>query len=247
MTTLTTWIMTKSGITRDGESGDATLIATDFAGAAPIRSKFLFAVEFELRANIGLTNTGTDDLALIEYDLKTAGRPSININQEDVNYYGYRTKVATRMNYGTVQLSFYEDALNNANGLLWKYINAISPISTRTVEPSSKHSTDVNIDATQQTIGPLPGDARDGIFKSMKVYHYSPSGDRYLKTTYTYLNPKLETASYDELDMSTSDASTVTLVFTVDGITKKDEYVSINGRGEPITTIETGEDLAGFA
>lgn len=242
--------MTKSGITREGPAGDATLIATDFAGSAPIRSKFLFSVKFELRANIDLTNLGTDDLGLIEYDLKTAGRPNININQEDVNYYGYRTKVATRINYGTVQLVFYEDALNNVNGLLWKYINTISPISSRTTAPSSKHVFDttnnknVQIDSTQQTVGPLPNDARDGIFKSMEVYHYSPSGDRYLKTTYTYLNPKLESASYDELDMGTSDPSTVTLIFTVDGITRKDEYVSASNLGEPITTIDTGEDLA---
>jgi len=184
---------------------------------------------------------------IIKYDLKSAGKPSITINQEDANYYGYRTKVATRMNYGTIQLVFYEDALNRANNLLWNYLNAISPISTLVTPPSSKHVIgESDIKSQQGSIGPLPNDARDGIFTFMKIYHHYPAGDHHGVTTYNCHNPKIESASYTELDMSSNEAATVTITFTIDGCTithSNNSNIDNSGFSEPYTTINDGANL----
>lgn len=215
MTTLSAWLLNKSsGIS---ELDSAGITKSDMAGASPIKSRFLFSVEFETRQNIYGDNNdllGSESLGEIAYDLKAATRPNVSVNYEDANYYGYRTKVATRISYGTVSLTFYEDSINRANDLVWRYINTISPIS-RHDSAGTSFSTEPE---GKQTVGPLAINAQDGIFKSMKVHHYYPISNGYGHTVYTYLNPKLETVQYDDLDMSVSEASTLTLVFVYDGV-----------------------------
>ena len=222
-------------------------IAKPLADNAPPRTRFLFTVQFDTRVDIGI-DKGSADMAAIEYHLKTAGKPNITANQEDINYYGYRAKVLTRNNYGTIQLTFYEDALNKANDLLWKYMQAVSPLTkfAGTVGPTSiaANNGGDHMMTEQQTVGPLPGDARDGIFKTMTVHHYYPKGSTRGHTAYTYFNPKIESASYDELDMSANEASTITIVFSVEGVRvdhldggkiNADERLSIDGQAQATT------------
>lgn len=221
MTTLTSWLLSKKRYTQsEGEdTGGADYIDSDMVGDSPVKLGFLFTVEFEKRADINLNILGSADLEKMQYDLKSASRPSITINQEDVNYYGYRTKVSTRMNYGTIQLVFYEDALNRSSSLLWKYINEISPISNTQISPLST-SKETNIPEEHKTIGPIGrtgADARDGIFKSLTLHHHYPVSQGRGRTVYTCFNPKLESATYSDFDMTHSEASTITLTFTIDG------------------------------
>lgn len=242
MTTLTTWVLNNQ---LHGED----FIGAPLADIAPPKTRFLFTVEFIPRSDTG-ADKGSDDMAAIIYHLKTAGRPNITANQEDINFYGYRAKVLTRNNYGTIQLTFYEDALNTANDLLWLYMSAVSPITNLSTNsnnqlPSSRSEANGNdrMMTEQQTVGPLPNDARDGIFKMMKVHHYYQNGFSRGHTVYTYHNPKIESASYDELDMSSSEASTISITFSVEGINvehldesfEDDTLLSLDG-STPITT-----------
>lgn len=212
MTTLTTWVLNNR---LNGED----FIATPLADITPPKTRFLFTVEFKPRVDLGI-DLGSPDMAKIVYHLKTAGKPNLTANQEDINFYGYRAKVLTRNNFGTIQLSFYEDSLNTANDLLWLYMNAVSPLTTLNTTPSSRSEANGGdrMMTEQQSVGPLPNDARDGIFSAMIVHHYYPKGFSRGHTVYTYHNPKIESASYDELDMTSSEASTITVTFSVEGI-----------------------------
>ena len=191
----------------------APKIYHDLGGIDAPKLKFIFTVEFGFR---GINpHKGTKDLQTIEYDLKSATRPNISVNQEDVNYYNYRTKVATRVSFGTVRLSMYEDSLNVANGLIWDYIKAISPITRQPQLSISTEGESVSPD-TASTIGPLTD--TDGPIAWMKVHHHYTQNGQNKVTTYTYGNPKIENVDIDELDMSSNEASTVNITFTVDSV-----------------------------
>jgi hypothetical protein len=236
MTTLAAWLINKSALSRNGDGDGVDFIATDMVGSSPIKTKFLFTVEFQPRAGtegvLSMFTRGTDssnestkinlgapEMELIEYDLKTAGRPNPTINYEEINYYGFRTKVATRAAYGTVQLVFYEDALNRANNLLWLYLNTVSPLTRVSItDVANTNFSTEDVEFMRQTISELPNGAADGIFAAMNVHHFYPVESGRGVTRYVYLNPRIESASYDELDMAGSDASTVTIVFNFDGV-----------------------------
>lgn len=206
---LSNWILTRS----DGNYPDATLIQHDFGELNRPKTSFLFTAEF------GLTfqgDRGAKQLEAITYDLKNASRPQINVNLEDVNFDGYRAKVATRISFGTVKLTFYEDSLNTAQQFLWSYLNEISPLTKLAArgENTYTHSEEVigganGIDAMAYPDGPIAW---------IKVHHHYISGDKSKVTTYVYTNPKLESVEYSDLDMTMSEATTVTLTFAAEAI-----------------------------
>lgn len=218
-TTLSGWLLynTENAV-------NVPTISNDFSGIGAPKLKFLFTAEFGIRSDSLLTdaNAGSKSMQLIRYDLKAATRPNITINNEDANYYGYRTKVATRTNFGTVRLTFYEDSFNNASDLVWKYLNSVSPLTrVQTLGISTIANTPIGIADGTAGVGPLAANSVDGPLQYIKVYHYYSGGEweNGGVTEYTYFNPKIESIEFDELDMSSSDASTVSVTFTADAIT----------------------------
>lgn len=219
--TLTTWLLSNV----DNPDGAMTT-ANTLAGDGSPKLKFLFTVEFAFRQSLGGADRGSRQLQLIKYDLKNATRPNVSINQEDVNFYNYRTKVATRANYGTIKLTFYEDCFNTSNDLLWNYIKAISPIASYSAEAVN---TTLEVDQQASSIGPML--YTDGPIQWLKLHHHyiRSSGSKEAGktegrvTTYKCLNPKIESVEMDDLDMSSSEASSITVTFTIDGVIQSDE------------------------
>lgn len=217
-TTLTSWILNNAS-----DTNGTLRIANQLGGDGAPKLKFLFSVEFAFRKDFGV-DKGSSKLEIIRYDLKTASRPSVSVNQEDVNFYNYRTKVATKTTFGAVKLTFYEDSLNTANDLLWKYLRNVSPITNYTGDPSidsgGEETTGILADGGISTIGDLVH--TDGLIKWMKVNHHyvKYGGDKpeERKTTYTCANPKVETIESDELDMAGGDASLVSVTFSIDSV-----------------------------
>lgn len=217
--TLTTWIL------GNVDNPDAALqTANTLAGDGAPKLKFLFSVEFAFRDLLDGVDRGSRDLQIIKYDLKSASRPNVTVNYEDANFYNYRTKVATKVNYGTIKLTFYEDSLNTSNSLLWNYIKSISPIASYSAESPS---TDLEIERQASSLGPLSHP--DGPIKWMKLHHHyirsSEKGAEPRVTTYKCLNPKIESIEMEDLDMTSSDPSTVTITFIIDGVIQSDEKV----------------------
>jgi hypothetical protein len=206
----------------DGSS-DFSALSSDipdaFATYEQPKLKFLFTVSFTPRTSVlNLKETGADDMDSLRFALKRATRPSPTVVYQDMNFYGMRTKVAIKMDYGTVTLTFYDDVVNNAHSLVSRYINSISPISTQTA--LNADNLDV-FSANNKTIGALAH--KMGPFQSMKVTHHMLDNSLSDVTTpkqvyYEYLNPKIINVNLDELDMTQSDTTNVEIVFVYDSV-----------------------------
>lgn len=194
-------------------------IGSEFAGYDAPKLKFLFTLSFELGETLGF-NQGNDDMGRIVYACKSATRPNINVNYVEVNSYNYRYKVATRTDVGTVTVTFYDDNKNTAHGILQDYLNAISPVSNK--ERGTNYYLQENIQQWA-SLGPLPQNDADGLIKSLRVTHhynsgYSGEAAYFSKVHYDYINPKIQQFNWDELDMSASDASMISVTFVYDSV-----------------------------
>lgn len=206
--------------------GQKANIGTEFAGRDIPKMKFLFTVSFEFGEalsqyiNGGGLNVGNDDMAKIEYACKNATRPNININYAEVNSYNYRYKVATKTDFGTVTLTLYDDNKNTAHDFLKYYLWKVSPVSTR--EAGTSYYTKENIQ-NWASLGPLRTADADGLIKTMRITHHyaennelSARGHRMIH--YDYINPKIQSFSLDDLDMTVSDVNTITFTFVYDSV-----------------------------
>lgn len=170
-------------------------VKDDFVTKNRPKLKFNFTVAFEFRGDLKnklkrleTTNELADEQ--VNFAIKQVTRPNPTINYQDVNFYNYRTKVATSIDQGTVQLTFYDDTGNVAHDIYEHYIKAISPIAnlskqeadslyegqsglfnndtTTNIYSPAKHST--------SSIGPLPSDSvmgpESGLIKSISLRHW---------------------------------------------------------------------------
>lgn len=178
--------------------------------------KFNFTIQFVPRGYLNLSSQsqGNELMEEMEFAAKTASRPKPTINYQDVNFYNFRTKVATSINYGEVSVSFYDDPNNWAHDIVTQYLQTVSPLYGKEAPQAD------NLDAlglsSSAGIGPLNGN-RHGPMKSIIVTQYYSKGEAGVKNTkYEYLNPKLISVDFDDLDMSVSEFNLVTINFTFD-------------------------------
>lgn len=215
---LTNWRLYRDQVA----GGSPANVGTEFAGSDAPKLKFLFTVSFEFGETLRTKlSAGSDDMGSATYGCKNVTRPNININYVDVNSYNYRFKVATKTDYGQVSLTLYDDNKNTAHNLFTKYLYEISPISRIPPGPDYKLT-----DQPMQrfaSLGPLPTMEAAGLIQRMRVTHHvnsnyddDPNSVRWVR--YDYANPKIQSFSLDELDMSVSDASAITINFVYDSV-----------------------------
>jgi hypothetical protein len=184
--------------------------ADNFGGADQPKVKYFYTVEFGFGRGVN-HDPGSDQLQSISFACKQATRPTVNINYTDINFYNYRTKVGTRVDYGVVTLTFYDDNNNKAHDMFQNYLNFISPISNTSRESAGSLETlrPATHGSLQNTHGPLS-------YITVN-HHYSKDGSE-RKVKYNYLNPKIQNATLDELDMTQSDTNSVTITFVYDAV-----------------------------
>lgn len=223
-------------------AAQASDIPDNFATNEQPKTKFLFTVQFFPRSGLKLQESGSDDMTLMRFALKKAGRPNPSFTYQDVNFYSFRTKVAVKLDYGTVALSFYDDVVNNAHNIVSQYINYMSPIASL-----GKEQADLLAGGSDgaRSIGAMVDNVL-GPFQAMRVTHHMLDNNGSNPTIakqvfYDYLNPKIVTVNLDELDMSASDVSMVDVTFVYDSvnITYSDagsyNPSAINADGDPIS------------
>ncbi|QDJ96505.1 hypothetical protein Xoosp13_319 [Xanthomonas phage Xoo-sp13] len=220
---LTTWKLTNDRSFGFRELANAGL---ELGGYDAPKTKFLFTVSFDTSLQLPI-EPGSDNMSLNKYACKNVSRPNININYVEVNSYNYRYKVATRTDYGAVTISFYDDNKNTAHTLLRAYLNAVSPISIRESGDSYYLRND-DIQAWA-SLGPLPTNDADGLIKTMRVTHhynsgYRPTSDYFSRVHYDYINPKIQSFNWDELDMGTSEAPVISATFVYDSVNIIEEH-----------------------
>lgn len=203
-------------------------IGFDFAGKDIPKYKFLYTVSFQfgerLSQSLGEYGGWTlDEMGSNTFPCKSVSRPNISISYVDINSYNFRYKVATKTDFGTVTLTMYDDNKNSVHNLVSRYLDAISPIALRTRD-------DYHIrDMLQEfaSLGPLPNGEHDGLIRAMRVRHHvnmnnSHESEDRKWVDYDYINPKIQTIALDELDMSVSDVSTISITFTFDSVSISD-------------------------
>lgn len=183
----------------------------DNLGVHPPKFKFNFTVQFIPRT-LSLPDQGNTEMNAMAFGVKTFSRPKPKINYQNVNFYNFRTNVATNTDYGQSIISFYDDPQNKAHAIVENYLKVVSPIYGR-----SQGEAD-NFDRFGQgnaaSIGPLTGNRHGPIKAIILTHHYYLNGPR--RTTYEYLNPKFTDIDLDDLDMSISESSLITITFNYD-------------------------------
>lgn len=225
MTTLTTYLLYRGkGFSGEGGADTGIELPDDFAGIDAPKSLFMFTMSIVYRKEAtALGYENFSELAAMEIPLKSVTRPEPTIEYLDVNYYNYRTKVPVKTDLGTVTVVMYDDSKNKAHHIASSIFNKFyKPIyaDPATLEDGLENivqavddmtSTEYGIDTKNTYRG-----ASSGPIKHIDVSHYHYLGSAVNEVVYRYHNPKITTFSMDALDMSSSDASTITMTFNYD-------------------------------
>lgn len=186
------------------KSNEGLMIPDDFAGRDSPKLKFNFGIQFTYRDNAAYPqHPGSSSGITNKFAIKQIGRITPIVIYQDVNYYGFRTKVATKVDFSVLNATLYDDSGGNSLSILKKYMETISPIV-------SEENADML--PNTQTIGPLENGKELGPIKHIDLYHYHRQG----MTQYKFNNPKITNILADELDMTTSDVSSLTISFNYD-------------------------------
>jgi len=216
------------------ERCDASPYAVDLIARAP-KYKFLFVVQFVPNAgyeDLSGYNFGPLDMA---FTVMHTTRPNIRFQQEDVNYYNYRTKVVTKTEFEDMSMTFHDDTLNIATEFYRSYLRALSPITGMTPEesdPSLLEKSGMNFEGrtlNQQDVfgnieassyaastGLLSTNAKN-VFKEIRIYHLYEYGNK--MNVYRFANPRISQLALDDLDMSVgNEGSQISITFNYDSL-----------------------------
>lgn len=196
--------------------------------AQGVKFKFLFVVEIKFYKEY-------QNLLDIEpsFVVKTADRPSVQYEYEDLNLYNFKTKVIKKAQFTPITMTFHDDEQNRAVAFYNAIMRAMSPI-TNHLTPSLYERTGmefedvyaasigrdsptqgVNVYDHAASIGPLLG-SRTSIIESINLYHVYLGGKKVNR--YTFHKPRIMNMALDQLDMTSADATELKIEFAFDNI-----------------------------
>ena len=188
------------------------------------KPKFLFYVEFNVNpfAKRLLNQDGVQ--RRLSFMVKSLDRPNISYNQVELNQYNKKRLVTTGVQYGTMSITlhdtvdeialkmikdyndhYYKDFRNDLR--LWRYDQTHNKNNTNVFGYNLRGSgTDIYF------------------FDSIDVYEFYNG----YYTQYSLVHPKIETASFGNNDMQSSEGSEVTLAFRMEGLIHKEIAAPMN-------------------
>jgi hypothetical protein len=203
----------------DFNRGEAYIPDLGFADNSHPKLKFNFTMLVRYRHPT--TGTMTDGSRSMDgseqFALKSVTRPQSNVVFTDVNYYNYRTKIATKTDPGTMTVVLYDDGRNKSYDFYNRYLQTISPATNKAALAAYENPMSVPF-GQLSSIGALPDGAESGLIKEIRTYHHFFQRGVHLANEYIFANPKIQSMELDELNMSDSDINTITLVFTYDSV-----------------------------
>lgn len=193
-----------------------------------VKFKFLFVAQINFRKNyLGLVNIDPSFL------IKTADRPTVTYEYEDINQYNFHTKIVKRSTFEPVKFTFYDDEQNTAVAFYNAMIRLMSPkannMSELTLSNSGMDFGGLLASATGRdsgtqgipayvhgaSVGPLLG-TDVSIIESIDLFHVYSGGQKV--NQYRFLNPRIVTLGLDELDMSSEAVTEMQMEFAYDAI-----------------------------
>lgn len=182
------------------------------------KPKFQFFVEFNINpfAKNLLNQEGVE--RRLSFMVKNADRPNLSYNQVELNQYNKKRLVTTGVQYGSMSMTlhdtvdeiamkmvkdyndfYYKDFTNNPN--LWRYDQTHNRNNTNVFGYNLRGSgTDIYF------------------YDSIDIYEFYNG----YYTLYSLINPKIETATFGNNDMTTSEGNEITLAFRMEGIIHKE-------------------------
>lgn len=185
--------------------------------------KFLFIVEFifqdDFQAALGENG---NNMAFV---VRTASRPNVNVEYEDINLYNFRTKIPKFTEYQPISMSFFDDQSNQTTSFYKKYLELLIPnmsipeASVDLYESSSLNFTDDKDTSpfSSSSLQALPGKSgHKNIIKSVRLFHIWGWGQ--FVNVYKFHNPKISEINVSDLDMETNDLCEIQIQFSYDGL-----------------------------
>ncbi len=193
-----------------------------------VKFKFLFVVEFNFNPQyLNLKNVSP------AFVVKTADRPSVQYEYEDINMYNFRTKVAKKATFAPLTMSFYDDEQNHATAFYNAMLRAMTPISNAVGNQffeengmafgelgvdsvgADSPSQGVPVYAHSASIGPMLGN-NTSVIDSITLHHVYMGGRRVNR--YTFHRPRVLNMTLDQMDMTNGDTTELRMEFAYDGI-----------------------------
>lgn len=189
------------------------------------KSKFLFKVWFHFNeAYEGLLPSleGQGNFRGFCYVVKTIDKPKVNYEYQEVNMYNFRTKVLKTLHHEPISMSLHDDISNSVLDFFNLYRTSFSPTSRL----SSGQF--MNVENDGMSFGSPTLSANSGklmrnsnnFLKSVTVAQIYASGVK--ANFYEFINPRIETFDFDNMDMESSLPHGVTVSLSYDGLYFRD-------------------------
>lgn len=191
---------TPGGLPFTPAAGDWTALhyADDLVAHHP-KFKFIFKVKF-----VGFEGFGNPHFF---YYVHRCDKPNILFEHQDVNYYNFRTRVLTKTTFQPLSLAFLDEIGNSVNDFFVKYSKSVSG----------------------QADGKWGIDNGFGDSSSTKPYKNTYSNGKYIivsqifgngnySNEFKFINPRIESFQFDELNMEDNAGSLVTVQFSYDSL-----------------------------
>src|SRR5690606_33598463 len=102
-----------------------------FASISHPKLKFNFTLLITLREPVGNDyELGSESMMEMNIPLKSVTRPQPTVNMVPMNFYNFRTQIATKVDYGTVTVNMYDDGDGRVLDIYNAYMRKISPIAS---------------------------------------------------------------------------------------------------------------------
>jgi len=209
--------------------------------------KFLYVIQFEFSKNF---TEFADDANFMAFAVRSASRPTVSVEYEDINMYNFKTKVPKYSEYQPATMTFYDDQSNKTTTFYKKYIEALIPnakmrqgtqnqYESSQFNFTSRTSDSINNSSSLQALPVLPGGSGDNnIIKSIKLFHIWNWGQSL--NIYHYFNPKISEINIGDLDMDSQEVTEIEIQFNYDGLFI--ETVSNQNPNRPISLDPASED-----
>lgn len=200
--------------------------------------KFLFKIEFLFYPEVlqKFQATTKDWVRTFTFNVKTADRPKVDMEFEEINQYNFRTKVLKMIKHRELTMTFTDDVGNSVHEFFRFMLMAHSPVTRRSatseLDIGSVHAEntpngmlfDDDAFSTQDSAHRGAVDTNFGnVIKVIKLTQMfiNPTEDldhSPKEVAFFFLNPRVVSFDLDDVSHESSDPNTLTMSFDYDSI-----------------------------
>lgn len=205
-----------------GRAWQSSKYSEDLIKYAP-KSRFIFKVKFVF--NAPYTDTNTE----FSFVVRNIDRPTVNFEYDEVNMYNFRTKVLRSVVHEPLNMVFHDDIQNKVLEFFDFYRTTYSPVSNLSVDEISRMDMENYGMSFEDPAGDGNYSASSGVLKNnqknllryIELSQVYAHGSRVNK--FFFINPKITTFDFDNVDHENSDGNAMTVSFSYDALHIEDD------------------------